>query len=97
MKKLLFIGLISLLMSCSPSVMKNVSTEGITFIGTDIYYNQVMIARLSTIEYAWDNKKLVREMTYTIIDENYNHLAINIIKFSLNKSPKWEIEVEIKR
>jgi hypothetical protein len=56
-----------------------------------------MIARLSTIEYAWDNKKLVREMTYTIIDENYNHLAINIIKFSLNKSPEWEIEVEIKR
>lgn len=97
MRKLLLILFIGLLMSCSPSVMKNVSTDGITFIGTDIYYNQVMIARLTSIEYAWDNKKLVREMTYTIIDENYNHLAVNIIKFSLTKNPEWEVEVEIKR
>jgi hypothetical protein len=97
MKKLLLSILVSIMMSCSPSVLKNVSTEGITFIGTDIYYNDVMIARLSSIEYAWDNKKLVREMTYTIIDEEYNHLAINIIKFSLERLPDFEVEVEIKR
>jgi hypothetical protein len=97
MKKLLLSILVGIMMSCSPSVLKNVSIEGITFIGTDIYYNNVMIAKLASIEYAWDNKKLVREMTYTIIDEEYNHLAINIIKFCLERAPEFEVEVEIKR
>jgi hypothetical protein len=36
-------------------------------------------------------------MTYTIIDEEYNHLAINIIKFCLERAPEFEVEVEIKR
>jgi hypothetical protein len=97
MKKVLLAFLMSILISCSPSVLKNVSVDGLSYVGTDIYYNNVIIAKLASIEYAYDNKMLVREMTYTIIDEEYNHLAINIIKFCLNRNPDWEVEVEIKR
>lgn len=97
MKKILLTFLMSIIISCSPSVLKNVSVEGLSYIGTDIYYNNVMIAKLESIEYAYDNDKLVREITYTIVDEEYNHLAVNIIKFCLDRNTGWEVEVQIKR
>lgn len=97
MKKLLLAAILSITMSCAPSVLKRASTDGMSFTGTDIYYNGVKIAELSSLEYAYDHRRLVREMTYVIVDEDYNHLAINIIKFCLEKTPEWEVEVEIKR
>ena len=44
---------------------------------------------------AYDNRKLVTEVTFKLTSAEYNHLAYGIIKLITDKNPKWEVEVEV--
>jgi len=72
------------------------STEKLDFIGMDITYEGVIIARLSSIDHYWDDKKLifVDKITYTI-DKKYNYLYRNILKLCRERKPNYEVEIEI--
>jgi len=94
MKKLgLLITLILLISSCN--VLKNYSTEGFTIEGNVVSYNGVPMAKLAGIEFAYDDNKFVREMTFELIDGNNNDKIHNLIAFLHKTHPDYEIEVEI--
>lgn len=98
MKKLFLSFVLLLLYSCSSSIkLSNVSIEGFTHRGTDVYYQGELCAKMSAIEIAYDGGKIVREATFIIQDEKFDHLAINLIKYMREKQSTWEIEVELKR
>ena len=84
------------MVSCSP--LRSLSTEGLTYEGTNIYYNEELAATLSAVEVAYDNKKIVYEATFILTSEKFNPIAINIIKFASehHRDKNWEIEVELK-
>ena len=98
MKKI-FVSLILLFFSSCYSINKlsGVSTDGFSHKGTDVYYQGELCAKMSAIEIAYDAGKIVREATFVVQDEKFDHLAINIIKYMREKQSTWEIEVELKR
>ena len=93
MKKLITLLALVTLSSCSE--LKNVSTDGLTYENGNIYHKGDIIAKLSGVEVAYDNRKLVTEATFKLTSSNYNHFAYGIIKLVTDKNPKWEVEVEI--
>jgi len=94
MKKLIaLLALTVSLTSCSE--LRHVSTEGLTYENGNIYHKGNLIAKLSGVEVAYDNRKLVTEATFKLTSSDYNHLAYGIIKLVTTKNPKWEVEVEI--
>lgn len=93
MKKL--IGLFALLVIVSCSELRHVSSEGLTYENGNIYHKGVVIAKLSGVEVAYDNRKLVTEATFKLTSSDYNHLAYGIIKLVTERNPRWEVEVEI--
>lgn len=90
------IAALIIMSSCSP--LRSLSTDGLTYEGTDIYYNGELAATLGAVEVAYDNKKIVYEATFILTSEKFNPKAINIIKFAsdYHKNKNWEIEVELK-
>lgn len=95
MKKALIITALAILASCSP--LKDVDTSGLTHQGQDIYYNGQLAARLSSVELAYDSGKIVREVTFTLVDAKYNELALPIIAFMRDHDNSIEVEVELRR
>ena len=94
MKKLIaLLALTVSLTSCSE--LRNVSSDGLTYDNGKIYHKGVLIAKLSGVEVAYDNRKLVTEATFKLTSSDYNHFAYGIIKLVTNKNPQWEVEVEI--
>jgi hypothetical protein len=93
MKKLITLLALVTLSSCSE--LRNVSTDGLTYENGNIYHKGDIIAKLSGVEVAYDNRKLVTEATFKLTNSNYNHFAYGIIKLVTDKNPKWEVEVEI--
>lgn len=94
MKKLITLfALVISLTSCSE--LRHVSSDGLTYENGNIYHKGELIAKLSGVEVAYDNRKLVTEATFKLTSSEYNHLAYGIIKLVTNKNPKWEVEVEI--
>lgn len=94
MKKLIvLLTLVVSLTSCSE--LRHVSTDGLTYENGNIYHKGNLIAKLSGVELAYDNRKLVTEATFKLTSSEYNHLAYGIIKLVTTKNPKWEVEVEI--
>lgn len=89
------IALFALLAITSCSELRHVSSEGLTYENGNIYYKSNVIAKLSGVEVAYDNRKLVTEATFKLTSSEYNHFAYGIIKLVTNKNPKWEVEVEI--
>lgn len=79
--------------SCSE--LRNVSSEGLTYKNGNVYHHGVSIAKLSGVEIAYDNKKLVREVTFKLNSPEYNEFAYGIIKLITKQNPSWEVEVEI--
>lgn len=75
---------------------KKVYKEGLHFIGTDIYYKDIKVAEIGDIKYEYIDGKLVREITYNIVDKKYNYLSKNIIKFCNETKPNYAVEVETK-
>ncbi len=84
------------LVLCSCNPLKNVSTEGLTYDGTDVYYKGEICATFSAIEIALDSNKVVREVTYLITQPKFNAQALSIIKLISQKNPNLEVEVELK-
>jgi len=93
MKKLIMLSALVLLTSCSE--LRHVSSDGLKYENGNIYYKGDVIAKLSGVEVAYDNRKLVTEVTFKLTSAEYNHLAYGIIKLITNKNPKWEVEVEV--
>lgn len=83
-------------LSCSINPLKNVNTDGLTYNGTDVYYNGELCATLSSIEVAYDSGKIVREATFVLTSSKFNDKALNIIKLVQMRSPEMEVEVELK-
>ena len=96
MKNILF-GSILLLSSCAVNPLTNVSTEGFSYEGTDIYYKGELCAQMGALEVAYDNGKLVREVTYIVTDEKFDEVAVGILKYIRERKPSWEVEVELKK
>jgi len=97
MKKLLLslvVGIITT--SCAVHPLKYVTTNGLTYDGTDIYYNGKLCATLSSTEIAYDNNKIVTEATFVLTSSEYNDMALSIIKLVQEKRPSIEVEVELK-
>ena len=91
-----FIVLLSasvILISCS--VTRNISTEGFSIEGNTVSYKGVPMAHLVGIEFALDNGKFVREMTFKLMKGSDNSVINNLIVFLHQKHPEYEIEVEI--
>jgi len=82
--------------SCKVHPLKHVKTDGLTYDGTDIYYNGELCATLSAIEVAYDNGKIVREATFVLTSSKFNEMALPIIKLVQEKRPSIEVEVELK-
>ena len=78
---------------CSP--LLNVSTQGLSYDGTDVFYNGELCAKFSAMELAYDNKKIVREATFIIVNPKYNDKALSILKLVTSKNPKIEVEVQL--
>jgi hypothetical protein len=93
MKKLITLLALVTLSSCSQ--LRHVSSDGLTYENGNIYHNGNVIAKLSGVEVAYDNRKLVTEATFKLTSSDYNHFAYGIIKLITDKNPKWEVEVEI--
>jgi hypothetical protein len=93
MKKLITLLALVTLSSCSG--LRHVSTDGLTYENGNIYHKGIVIAKLSGVEVAYDNRKLVTEATFKLTSSDYNHFAYGIIKLITDKNPKWEVEVEI--
>jgi hypothetical protein len=103
MKKLLIVTLLSIFVtSCSTTknhskLLKNVSTKEFSYKGTDIYYQGELCAQMGAIEVAYDDGKIVHEVTYVVVSERYNSVALGILKYIRERKPSWEVEVELKR
>jgi len=85
------------LTSCAVNPLRDVDTSGLTYDGTDVYYNGELCAELSAVELAYDNGKIVREATFVLVDSKFNERAISIIKFVQSRKSEYEVEVELKR
>ena len=93
MKKLLV--LFALILSiCNP--IKDIYNDGLTYDGTNVFYKGELCATYSAIDIALDNNKLVREVTYLIIEPKFNAQALSVIKLISQKNPSLEVEVELK-
>jgi hypothetical protein len=91
------LGLIPTIFMVSCGVTKlNVSTEGFTHEGQNIYYHGELVAELSAVEVAYDDGKIVREVTFLVTDAKYNELAIPIIAFMREHNSETEVEVELR-
>ncbi len=87
--------LLALVLLTSCSELRHVSSDGLKYENGNIYYKGDVIAKLSGVEVAYDNRKLVTEVTFKLTSSEYNHLAYGIIKLITDKNPKWEVEVEV--
>ena len=82
--------------ACTPPVLRRTSIEGLSYKGTDIYYQNELCARMTALEIAYDHGKIVRECTFVIVDQKFDAYALGIIKLMREKKPEWEVEVELK-
>jgi len=95
--KNILIGSILLLSSCAVNPLRNISTEGFSYEGTDIYYKGELCAQMAALEVAYDDGKIVREITYVVTDEKFNDVAMGVLKYVRDRKPTWEVEVELKK
>jgi hypothetical protein len=93
MKKLLYIAVFALLASCS--IMKKYPTDGFSIDGNIVSYKNTPMAELVGIEFALDDNKFVRELTFKVLPGSDNSVINNLIVFLHEKHPDYEIEVNI--
>lgn len=95
MKKLILLSL--LVTSCAIDPLKGIDTYGLTYDGTNVYFQEELCAELSALEIAYDGGKIVKEATFVLVDSKYNDQALSIIKLVKEKRPSLEVEVELKK
>lgn len=93
MKKLLYVAVFALLASCS--IMKKYPTDGFSIEGNIVSYKNTPMAELIGLEFALDDKKFVRELTFKVLPGSDNSVINNLIVFLHEKHPDYEIEVNI--
>lgn len=93
MRVLFFFVLLAVISSCS--VLKSYDTTGFTITDNTVYYNNVPTAKLEGVELSLDNNKLVREMTFSLMEGADMGMVTNMIAFLHEKHPDYEIEVEV--
>lgn len=81
------------LTSCN--VLKEFDTTGFIISGNTVSYNNIPMAELVGLEFALDNKKLVKELTFKVLETADNNKINNLIAYLHAKHPEYEIEVEI--
>lgn len=79
----------------SCNVLKEYDTTGFSIAGNTVSFNNVPMAELVGLEFALDNKKLVKELTFKVLEGSNNDKINNLIAFLHAKHPEYEIEVEI--
>lgn len=93
MKYLFLIAVSAITFSCS--VTRNYNTEGFHIEGNYVYFKEEPMCELVGIEYALDDHKLVKELTFKVVDSDYNNKITELIAFLHEKHPNYEIEIEI--
>jgi hypothetical protein len=93
MKKLLYVAVFALLASCS--IMKKYPTNGFSIEGNIVSYKNTPMAELIGLEFALDDNKFVRELTFKVLPGSDNSVINNLIVFLHEKHPDYEIEVNI--
>jgi hypothetical protein len=93
MKKLLYVAVFALLASCS--IMKKYPTDGFSIEGNIVSYKNTPMAELIGLEFALDDNKFVRELTFKVLPGSDNSVINNLIVFLHQKHPDYEIEVNI--
>lgn len=89
------LAFLTLFIISSCSVTRNVSTEGFTIEGNIVSYQGKEMAELVGVEFALDDNKFVRELTFKLREGSDNSVINNLIVFLHKKHPDYEIEVEI--
>lgn len=90
----LFIPLLLIgLSSCS--ILKKYSTEGFTIERNTVFYIGKAMAELSAIEYALDDGKLVKELTFNLLHGEDNDKINNLIAFLNTRYVGYEFEINI--
>lgn len=95
MKKLIFVSALLMISMTSCNVLKKYDTAGFTIQGNVVSYDNKPMAELVGLEFALDNKKLVKELTFRVLETSNNDKINNLIAFLHAKHPEYEIEVEI--
>jgi hypothetical protein len=93
MKKLLYVAVFALLASCS--IMKKYPTDGFSIEGNIVSYKNTPMAELIGLEFALDDNKFVRELTFKVLPGSDPRVINNLIVFLHEKHPDYEIEVNI--
>lgn len=90
-----FLLLLSIIVLSSCSVLKQYSIEGFTIEKNTVYYNGAAMAELSAIEYALDDGKLVKELTFNLLHGKDNDKINNLIAFLNTRYEGYEFEINI--
>jgi hypothetical protein len=94
MKKIVgILGLTCVLVACS--VTRKYDTTGFTIDKNYVYYQDEPMCELVGIEFALDDHKLVKELTFKVVDNSNNSKITELIAFLHEKHPDYEIEIEI--
>jgi hypothetical protein len=84
-----------IVLGCASNPLRNISTAKFSFIGTDIYYDGKLMAVMSNVEFAYDDGKIVKEVTYRLVNDEHNEHVLGLIKYFRLRHPSWEIEVDV--
>ena len=90
-----YIALISTVFLLSCSTLRNYNTDGFTTEDFTVYLNGKPMATLRGVEFAWDDKKLVKELTFELLEGDNNDKIVNLIAYLHDHYKEYEIEVEI--
>jgi hypothetical protein len=82
-------------LGCASNPLRNINTDKFSFKGTDVYYEGKLMAVLSNIEVAYDDGKIVREVTYRLVSDEFNEQVLGLIKYFRLRHPRYEIEVDV--
>lgn len=83
--------LLSFIMCGTPQELTN--EHNFSTDGKWILWNADTIAVLTTIEYAKDNGKIVKEKTFRMLDNNTKVDIKELLKYLSRNSKGWEIEL----
>lgn len=97
MKKLQLLLIAVILVGCkTQDVFKDVPNI-LEYKNEMFYHGDDVVAKLSSVELAYDDGRLVHEATFVLTDAGQNDHAMEILKKMHNIKPEWDVEVELKR